>query len=241
LEGSLVTPDIDSVIWSWSFGNGQTSDQQNPGVIFISSGQFTISLRTSVSFGCADTTSKTVTVNPLPSIKGPAEIVTPVGFPVTIPFTYSTNTVTYSWTPVTNLSCTDCPNPVAADTFSTLYKVMVTDSNHCVSYDSIFIKTICDEKNYFIPNTFSPNGDGVNDVFYPRGRSLYNIQSMRVFNRWGQKVFEKRNFPANTQSEGWDGTFNGRPAAVDAYVYIIEVICENAQIISLKGDVTLIR
>ena len=241
LDGSLVIPDIDSVSWNWNFGDGQTSQQQDPGVIYISSGQYTISLRTSVSFGCADTVTRTITVNPLPSIKGPAQIVTPVGFPVTIPFTYSINTVSYFWTPVINLSCADCSNPTATDTFSTLYKVMATDSNHCVNYDSIYIKTICDEKNYYIPNTFSPNGDGINDVFYPRGRSLYNIQSMRIFNRWGQKVFEKRDFPANTQSEGWDGTFNGRPAAVDAYVYIIEVVCENAQIIALKGDVTLIR
>lgn len=54
-------------------------------------------------------------------------------------------------------------------------------------------------------------------------------------------VFERRNFPANSASDGWDGTYNNRPAPSDAYVYIIEVICENAQVIAIKGDVTLIR
>jgi gliding motility-associated-like protein len=64
---------------------------------------------------------------------------------------------------------------------------------------------------------------------------------MQIFNRWGQKVFERKDFPANTASNGWDGSINGHPAPSDAYVYIIEVVCNNAQIVALKGDITLIR
>ena len=240
-QGGLVTPEVDTVNWSWQFGDGQTSAIQAPLVVYTQPGQYSINLRASLSFGCSDSTTQSIDIHPLPSIKGPAEITTPVGFPVTIPYTYSTNTVNYSWTPPTGLSCTDCPDPVASPTFTTLYSVTATDSNGCISTDSVLIKTVCNDKNYFLPNTFSPNGDGVNDVFYPRGSNLYNIQSMRIFNRWGQMVFEKRDFPANTASEGWDGTFNGRPAPSDAYVYIVEVICNNAQIVALRGDVTLIR
>jgi gliding motility-associated-like protein len=242
-QGSLTTPanPVDTVNWTWNFGNGTTSALEDPLVSFSQAGPYTVSLRTFVTFGCSDTTSRPLTINPLPVIKGPAEITTPVGLPVTIPFTYSSNVINYSWTPPINLSCTDCPDPIATLTFDALYIVTVTDSNNCMSKDSILVKTVCNGKNYFIPNTFSPNNDGVNDVFYPRGNNLYNIQSMRVFNRWGQLVFERRNFPANTASEGWDGTFNGHPAPSDAYVYIIEVICDNAQIVALKGDITLIR
>ena len=240
-QGGLVTPEVDTVDWSWHFGDGQMSAIQAPLVEYSQPGQYTVSLRAFLSFGCNDSTTQTIDIHPLPSIKGPAEITTPVGFPVTIPYNYSTNTVNYSWTPPTGLSCTDCANPIASPTFTTLYTVTATDSNGCISTDSILIKTVCNDKNYFLPNTFSPNGDGVNDVFYPRGSNLYNIQSMRIFNRWGQLVFEKRDFPANTASEGWDGTFNGRPAPSDAYVYIVEVICNNAQIVALRGDVTLIR
>lgn len=239
--GNLTTPNIDPVIWLWDFGNGQTSGEQNPTIVFDGSGPYTVKLKTSVAFGCSDETSQPVQVHHLPDIKGPREIQTPVGFPVTIPFTYSSGLVNYSWTPAGHLSCTDCPNPVADPTFSTLYRVTVTDSNNCKYSDSVLVKTICNDKNYFVPNTFSPNGDGVNDVFYPRGSNLYNIQSMRVFNRWGQLVFERRNFPANSAADGWDGRFNGQPAPMDAYVYIVEVICDNAQIVALRGDVTLIR
>jgi gliding motility-associated-like protein len=239
-EGSLVSPNPDSVTWAWNFGSGQGSTQQNPQVK-ADPGVYTVSLKTSVPFGCSDTTSQTVTINPLPVIKGPHDVTTPVGIPVTLPFTYSSNVVNYVWTPTSFLDCSDCANPAASPIFNTEYTVSVRDANGCVSTDSILVKTVCNGLNYFLPNTFSPNGDGVNDVFYPRGTNLYNIQSLRIFNRWGQMVFERKNFPANSASDGWDGTFNGRPAPSDAYVYIVEVVCNNAQIVAIHGDVTLVR
>lgn len=239
-HGNLTAPNLDSITWSWTFTDGATSVDQNPRLIFPS-GNFTALLKTSVAFGCSDTASQPVLINPLPEIKGPKVITTPVGFPVTIPLTYSSNVTTYAWSPGSYLDCTDCPNPVANPTFNTTYIIRVTDVNNCVNADTILVKPICSGESYFIPNTFSPNNDGVNDVFYPRGKGLYNIQSMRIFNRWGQLVFERKDFPANTASNGWDGTSNGRPAPADAYVYIIEVVCNNAQVIALHGDVTLIR
>ena len=239
-HGNLTMPNTDSITWSWSFANGAASLDQNPRLSF-SPGNFTARLITSVAFGCSDTASQPVTINPLPVINGPKVITTPVGIPVTLPFTYSSNVTTYAWSPGSYLSCIDCPDPVANPTFNTTYIIRVTDSNNCVNADTILVKPICTDESYFIPNTFSPNNDGVNDAFYPRGRGLYNIQSMRIFNRWGQLIFARKDFPANTASYGWDGTTNGRPAPADVYVYIIDVVCNNAQVIALHGDVTLIR
>jgi len=239
-QGSVTTPPVDSIIWSWNFGNGQTSKRQNP-TVPMSPGTFTITLDASVPFGCIDSAKSSVTINPPPDINGPNQVTVPLGIPVTIPFTYSADVVSYNWTPTLNLSCTDCANPVATVTVATTYTVSVTDANSCTGSDTILIKTVCNDKNYWFPNTFSPNGDGVNDYFYPRGTSLYNIQSLTIFNRWGQQVFQRMNFPANQQNMGWDGTFAGKPAPVDAYVYIAEVICENAQVITISGNVTLVR
>ncbi len=238
--GKLAVPDVDTVFWQWDFGNGQTSNVQNP-LVKAGAGTYTVTLKAFVSLGCSDTTSTTVTINPDPTIKGPKEISTPVGVPVTIPFTYSPDVMTWSWLPVTNLSCTDCPNPSATLIFAQTYTVLVVDSNNCTDTASILINTICKEENYFFPNTFSPNGDGVNDYFYPRGTALFNIQSLTIFNRWGQIVFQRKNFPANSETMGWDGTFNGKPAPMDAYVYIAEVICNNAQVVAIHGNVTLVR
>jgi gliding motility-associated-like protein len=238
--GKLAFPDVDTLFWHWDFGNGQTANVQNP-LVNTAAGTYTVSLVASTSFGCADTTSTSVTINPNPTIKGPKEINTPVGIPVTIPFSYSPDVTTWSWLPIASLSCADCPNPVATLIFAQTYSVLVTDSNNCTDTASILINTICNEGNYFFPNTFSPNGDGVNDYFYPRGSGLYNIQSLTIFNRWGQIVFQRKNFPANSETMGWDGTFNGKPAPMDAYVYIAEVICVNAQVVAIHGNVTLVR
>ena len=239
-EGNLTTPDTDTVNWAWNFGNSQSSKQQNPAENFAA-GTYNVNLKTSISFGCADTISKAVTINPLPVIKGPAVITTPVGVPVTLPFTYSSNVTTWSWTPTNYLNCADCSTPAASPTFDQQYKVSVTDANGCSDSANILVKTICNGVNYWLPNTFSPNGDGINDIFYVRGDNLYNVQSMRIFNRWGQLVFERKNFPANSAADGWDGTFNGHPSPSDAYVYIVEVICNNAQVVALHGDISLVR
>jgi gliding motility-associated-like protein len=238
--GKLAVPDVDTLYWQWDFGNGQNANVRNP-LVQAAAGTYNVTLRAFVSFGCSDTTSTTITINPDPTIKGPKEITTPVGVPVTIPFTYSPDVTTWSWSPAANLSCTDCPNPAATLTFAQTYSILVTDSNNCTDTASVLINTICNEGNYFLPNTFSPNGDGVNDYFYPRGSGLYNIQSLTIFNRWGQIVFQRKNFPANSETMGWDGTFNGKPAPMDAYVYIAEVICNNAQVVVLHGNVTLVR
>jgi gliding motility-associated-like protein len=100
---------------------------------------------------------------------------------------------------------------------------------------------VCTNENIFIPNTFSPNGDGMNDLFYVRGRGLTQIRSVRIFNRWGQQVFQKTNVIANDAGAGWDGTFKGQPLSPDVYVYMVEVVCENNALIMLKGDVMLVR
>src|SRR5213075_1716170 len=115
------------------------------------------------------------------------------------------NTATWQWDPQAGLSCTNCPQPIATPRFNTTYNVLFVDSNGCRNFQSINIVVICKEGNIFIPNTFSPNGDGSNDRFYPRGTGIDRVQVLRIFNRWGEVVFEKMNFPLNDASYGWDG------------------------------------
>ncbi|MBK8310375.1 MAG: gliding motility-associated C-terminal domain-containing protein [Chitinophagaceae bacterium] len=85
-----------------------------------------------------------------------------------------------------------------------------------------------------------PNGDGSNDIFYPRGKGLERIKTFRIFNRWGEVVFEKRDFPINDASAGWNGTYKGNKPKADVYVYQAEVFCENGEIIKLNGNIALI-
>jgi gliding motility-associated-like protein len=239
-EGPLAVADT-SITWNWNLGNGKTAATQNTNTIYNTAGNYTINFQATNLVGCSGSSTKNIMVAPPPVItKGPDPVIA-VGTGVTLPVSYTGNINSYTWTPTGKLSCADCPVPFANPQFTTTYKIAVTDQNGCIASDKITVNVICNEENYFIPNTFSPNADGMNDLFYPRGKSLYTIRAMRVFNRWGELVYEKKDFASNNPSAGWNGLYKGKPAGKDVYVYIVEVVCENAQIVVLKGNVTLIR
>ncbi|MGB3154408.1 MAG: PKD domain-containing protein [Chitinophagaceae bacterium] len=239
--GVFLQPDTSIVTWSWDFPNGNTSLQQNPAAQTYSVvGSFTVRAIATNSSGCKDTTTQSLLVNPLPVITIPGQMTIQAGFPVTIPATYTPNTVNWIWAPATGLSCTNCPTPDAGPKFNTFYQVYFTDVNGCSNIGSIEVIVICKNANLFIPNTFTPNGDGSNDVFYPRGKGLDRVKMLRIFNRWGEVVFEKKDFPVNNAASGWDGTYKGKKAQADVYVYQAEVFCDNGDIIRLNGNIALI-
>jgi gliding motility-associated-like protein len=145
------------------------------------------------------------------------------------------------WTPDKWLSCYDCPGPVATPKQTTKFTLLVSNEGGCIARDDVSVFVLCESGNLFLPNTFSPNADGINDVFYPRGKGIYGIRNFRVFDRWGEVVFAQENFQANDISKGWDGRVRGKLATQDVYVYTIDVICENNFVFSHKGNVALIR
>jgi gliding motility-associated-like protein len=189
----------------------------------------------------ADTQSVKINVFDYPTIHAGPDVTIAPGSSYQINASGSSDINAIVWSPPAGLSCTTCLTPVATPILTTTYIVKATNNGGCSASDSITIIVLCGNNNLFVPNTFSPNGDGMNDVFYVRGTGLSRIQSMLIFNRWGQVVFEKKDFPANDPAVGWDGTINGKPAPVDVYVYTIEVICNNSQIVPYHGNVALIR
>lgn len=147
----------------------------------------------------------------------------------------------YVWSPPESLSCDSCANPTASPKLTTTYTLLGYSDFGCVDSDMVTVHILCDQSQVFIPNSFTPNGDGHNDYFYPRGKGLDRINSFRIFNRWGEMVYERTSFDLNDKSTGWDGTFNGKELHADVFVYTIEGVCDNGESISWKGDVTLIR
>ena len=240
VNGIFLRPDTSSVSWSWQFGNGNGSGSQNPDPQQYPTGDYTVYSVATNSSGCQDSVLWNVKVNPLPEIFVTTPLTKIVGIPIPIPVTYSNNIQTYSWLPTNGLSCTDCPQPITDTKFSTDYVISVVDSNSCVNAEQVRVIVLCKGAEIFIPNTFSPNGDGRNDFFYPRGRGIERIRTLRIFNRWGEVVFENREFPVNDQLAGWDGKYkNGAPQA-GVYVYQAELICENGEILTYKGNIALI-
>jgi gliding motility-associated-like protein len=146
--------------------------------------------------------------------------------------------VTYNWYPDYRLSCTDCRFPKATPEKDTTYYVQVVNEWGCTDTDSVRLRVIeaCTGDNVYVPNTFTPNNDGLNDIFYVRGTELSNIRIFRIYNRWGELIFETPDI-----SKGWDGTHNGRPVNSGVYVYYLEALCLNGQSILVKGNVTVLR
>ncbi|MGL1668952.1 gliding motility-associated C-terminal domain-containing protein, partial [Vibrio parahaemolyticus] len=95
----------------------------------------------------------------------------------------------------------------------------------------------CPTTEVFLPNAFTPDGDGINDVFYVQAKGVRNIKSLRVFNRWGELVFEKTNILPNDTGSGWNGKIRGVAANPDVYVYFCEVVCEKGGTQLYKGNV----
>ena len=145
------------------------------------------------------------------------------------------------WTPDNDLSCGNCALPNALIKNDIRYVVNVTNIYGCSASDSINIKVFCTDAQVFIPNGFSPDGDGINDVLMVRGKGILSVKSFRIFNRWGEVVFEKINFPPNNPAYGWNGKIKGIEGPPDVFVYTAEVICDNGTPYTYKGNVSLIK
>jgi len=191
--------------------------------------------------GCIpDTNYVNLIIHPLPTVNaGPDQRVL-AGVPAQLNAT-GTFIDNYIWSPSRTLNCDTCASPIANMIITTTYTVDVESQYGCKAYDSVKVEVYCDESQMFVPNSFTPNGDGQNDVFYPRGTGVSIIKTFRVYNRWGELLFERTNIQVNDVSNAWDGSFNGSTPRPDVYVYVIEATCGTGQPINLKGDVTIIR
>ncbi|TCJ13780.1 PKD domain-containing protein [Flaviaesturariibacter flavus] len=194
------------------------------------------------SVGCRrDTAFTTIRVYPVPQINAGPDLTLAAGDTVRFRSTSSPDILTWRWVPTLGLNCNDCPQPVLRAVQSQLYRVLVRNEGGCTAFDDLQVTVTCGGGNVFMPNTFSPNGDGMNDKLYPRGTGIQSIKSLRIFNRWGQVVYERLNLKANNPLDGWDGTIKGVKAPSDVYVYTLEVLCVNNEVVPIKGDVTLIQ
>jgi gliding motility-associated-like protein len=147
----------------------------------------------------------------------------------------------WSWTPANDLSCSDCPEPVAAPGNNTTYVATAVTEYGCVAKDTIRFKVFCENSQVFIPNGFTPDGDGINDIVMVRARGISKVRYFRIFNRWGEMVFERYNFQPNDPANGWDGKIKGQESGPAVYVYLAEVECSNGTPFTYKGNITLIK
>ncbi|MCX6197898.1 MAG: gliding motility-associated C-terminal domain-containing protein [Bacteroidetes bacterium] len=140
----------------------------------------------------------------------------------------------YSWSPITGLNCGESSSVVASPYTHTLYNLVVNYLHDCSVSQTVTVY-VGNGDDIFVPNAFSPNGDGNNDVFTVYGSGLAKA-NLKIFNRWGEKVFDSQN-----QWLGWDGTYKGVIQNPGVYTYYLEGVYLNGKVKEKKGTVSLIR
>ena len=181
--------------------------------------------------GCNDTTTHIVNLYPEVTAYAGEDVVVSKGGSVNL---YASPAVSYEWFPTVFLTCSDCQNPVCTPETSTLYTLTVTDSNGCKATDDIFVQ-VDEDCEVHGTNVFSPNADGINDVFFLQGNCIKSLE-IKIFNRWGNTLFESSD-PDFT----WDGKHNGVEVPSGVYFYVYKVTFEDGTTESGKSSITLLR
>lgn len=218
----------------WNFGDGVTTQNIHlPHHSYEAGGQYLVNLLGYFA-GCGnDTTSitKVVNVNNYPSVNlGPDTSLCP-GLSGSVMLLDLTNSgAIYTW------STGATSNSISVTEPGIYWVAATTAGSNCTTYDSIWVKRDCFIN---IPNSFSPNGDGINDFFLPReilsaGLSKFK---MSIYNRWGENLYSTEAI----DGRGWDGKYNGKPQPLGSYIYVIDALFENNTRKTFKGNMTLIR
>jgi gliding motility-associated-like protein len=146
------------------------------------------------------------------------------------------------WSNANTLDCEDCLRPVASPQQTTDYLMTIVSQNGCTDQAS-FRLFVDRSKAVYIPDAFSPNGDGSNDRFYIFARSgiVENIRTFQIYNRWGETVFEGYNLSPNNPEHGWDGTFRGAYMTNSVLAWFAEIEFIDGTVELYKGDLQLFR
>lgn len=181
--------------------------------------------------GCFDQETQSIEVLPIPNVDAGGDFFILAGGEKEMSATASGVGLTYQWSPAIGLSSTTILNPIAKPDVDTKYTLKVTNDLGCSTFDDVLVKVL---QNVEAPNTFSPNGDGINDVWNIKYLDTYPNGTVEVFDRNGQKVYSSTKGYDNP----FDGNFNKKALPVGTYYYIIK---PNSGRKNITGNLTIIR
>jgi gliding motility-associated-like protein len=229
-----------SYIWSPASG---LSNAAIASPVFSGDTSITYQLVGYDGFHCfTDTLLVPVTVRPLPDIDAGPDLQMPTGsLQQLLPTVQHGPITSWQWVPSVGLSCSNCGNPMLTVTQDRIYVIRAVNNFGCRSADTLRVRAFCKDAQLFIANVFTPNGDGVNDLLYVQGSGISRVKQFRIFNRWGEMVFEANNFAPNDPRFSWDGKVRGIPGPSEVYVYTAEVVCDNKAEYTYKGNITILK
>ncbi|CAN5805747.1 hypothetical protein BH10BAC3_BH10BAC3_30630 [soil metagenome] len=155
--------------------------------------------------------------------------------------TYSGNINLYLWQPAQSISCNDCAVPSGVADEGRVYTVTVVSDSGCVASDSVRIGVLCSDASMFMATAFTPNNDNLNDYYYPLVKGIKLVKRFAIFNRFGEVIFEAKNFDPNDKTFGWNGKYKGKDQPFSTYIYILDAICEQGETIQKHGSFVLMR
>lgn len=219
--------------YSYSWSNGQTS---NP-ISALNAGNYSVTAIDGT--GCSGSASAIVSEPaPISVDINPDTLFLPLGGTgqVIVTSQNATNPV-YNWSPSFALSCSDCTNPTVSTTQSGQFVFTVSENigNVSCQASASLVVIVEPHKPIFIPNSFSPNGDGNNDLFQIFGEGIKFFE-LKIFNRWGEKIYE-----SNNHLQGWDGTYKGKPQEPQVLVYLIDVVYLDDYTDHKMGSLTIVK
>jgi gliding motility-associated-like protein len=222
--------------WSIAWTPTETVNNASSFTVNVSPSETTTYTATvTTSDGCTGSAEKTVTVNePASYTRSPAGDTTIVsGTSIQLLIQVDNSSVTYSWSPNYNISCTDCNNPNVSPLKTTTYVVNIT--NGCFDFDESFKVEVLTDYYLEAPSAFTPNGDGNNDVFKFNYKNISSFE-LKIYNRWGKLVYS-----GTDVDSGWDGTVNGTLQNIDSYSYIVKAQTTSGTKIEKQGNFLLLK
>jgi large repetitive protein len=227
--------------YKWYLGDGQSAFGSAVKHEYANPGLYSVTHVTTTNFGCKDTLTKTdiVLVRELPEVEFTFEKISD-DFPKTgFQFTNHSNgedPLSFNWQfDIYGVSNEANPYFEYTDTGNTFVRLLVTDFFGCENSLEKPLN-IFPNNHVFIPTAFSPNGDGLNEIFKPEGMLYVNEFLMEIFNRWGELIFKSHDI-----NVGWDGTYMGQPVQEGVYLYKVTIFDKSQQRILKDGKFTLLR
>ncbi len=147
------------------------------------------------------------------------------------------------WEPTQDLICVDCPEIQIKGTEDIAYVVWAKSTSGCEAWDTVRVTIDNDIVRVYIPDAFSPNGDGVNDRFgiFAFEETVQQVVLFKIFDRWGNLIFKQQDLAASAPELGWDGLSKGKAMAPGEYIYVLELELIDNSTILRTGSVTLLR
>lgn len=219
--------------WQWAFSNNIVSTAKDTQIIYAASGTYPVVLSAEAGNGCINTDTSFITVYATKAYIENEIIIAAANQPVQL---NATGGNSYEWLPVDGLNNPSIANPVATNTEDRQYIVRAYTAQGCGSYDTVLIK-ILNGPAIYMPTAFSPQSKvASNRIFKATAVGIAGFKYFNVYNRYGQLVFS-----TNIPSQGWDGTYKGKPQPAGAYVWVAAGVTFRGNEILKKGTVVLLR